>query len=53
MCGVTGFADVWKHNQCCNDIHTCSSPEVLPSDLACWMNHVSTLLLDTLCIAPS
>ena len=28
MCGVTNFAKVWKHNLCCNDVHTSSSPEV-------------------------
>jgi hypothetical protein len=22
MCGVTSFANVWKHTQCCSDIHT-------------------------------
>ena len=27
MCGVTSFANVWKHNKCCNDIHTRISPE--------------------------
>ena len=28
MCGVTSFTNVWNHNQRCNDIYTCSSPEV-------------------------
>jgi len=28
MWGVTSFANVWKHNQCCIDIHTYISPEV-------------------------